>query len=38
MVGTTLTSWEDQWVIGIDCSFVGVLLMLKMEYCSFQVF
>ena len=33
MVGIILTIWEDQWVIGIDHSFVRVLLMLKMEEC-----
>ena len=26
-----LTILEDQWLIGIDCTFVRVLLMLKME-------
>ena len=33
MVGITLTIWEDQWVMGIDHSFVRVLLMLNMEQC-----
>ena len=32
-VGIILTTWEDQWVIGIDCSSVRVLLMLNMEKC-----
>ena len=31
LVGIILTIWGDQWVIGIDCSFVRVVLMLKME-------
>ena len=31
MVGIILTIWEDQWVTGINHSFVRVLLMLKME-------
>ena len=31
MVGITLTIWEDQWVIGVDHSFVRLFLILKME-------
>ena len=31
MVWNILIIGEDQWVIGIDHSFVMVLLMLKME-------
>ena len=34
MVGIILTTWEDQLVIGIDCSFIRVMLMLNMEKCS----
>ena len=33
MVEITLTTWEDQWVIGIDCHFVRVFLMLNMDKC-----
>ena len=33
MMGIILTTWKDQWVTGIDHSFVRVLLMLNLEKC-----
>ena len=31
MLGIILTNWTDQWVIGMDCSFASVLLILNMD-------
>ena len=31
MVGIILTTWVNQGVIGMDCTFVSVLLILNME-------
>ena len=32
-----LTTWADQWVIGMECSFIGVLLRLNMRQCFISI-